>query len=323
MNTMKSVSRVLIIAALMLVTGYAQAEAAKLGKGVAFRFNPPDGTTFVETYKHTTKKSLFGIASKPIIITTKTRITIKKTDKGYHATKIPIYYNMEGIPSIFGNPARDAIIKFLDCTVVEYELDKEGKCIGVVGIEKMADEIEAEVRKIAPRGMRLNPQIIMSMIESAASIEAARWDARFSAMAGHYMNVGESVKASTPRELPYSGELIKENCVTKLSELVKVGGKEFARVQRSSTLDNETLCDWYNKSKTVIFSSDGGYNYESAEVSSAQDIEKIEYTIDPSTQLPHSISSKSTTKIVGSVSDTSNIQFLSDEWEQYTYDYSK
>lgn len=310
--------------ALISSAGCASADLDEISKGVAFRFNPPDGITFTETSKHTTKFSLHGIASKPGITTTQAKITIKKTDKGYRATRIPIYYKVEGNTNdAFGDPSEAAIVKFLDCSVLEYELDKQGGCIGVVGVEKLIDKIEVEVRKVAPRGAHLPPSILMAMIRSAEAIEIARWDYKFCMLTGRFMNVGESVKISTPKELAISGDLIKTDCVLKLAELVKVGGKQLAKIQYSSSLDSETLCDWYNKLHALMFSDATDSTHEVVEVSSAGEQEKIEYTIDPSTQLPYSISSKSTTKIVGSVSDESNIQILYEDWQQYSYEYSK
>ncbi|MEN6521168.1 MAG: hypothetical protein ABFD46_08475 [Armatimonadota bacterium] len=322
-NTIKSMYIVLIIAVLTLAAGYAQAATAKTSEGIAFRFNPPDGITFTETGKHTTKEYFYGIASKPVVITTKARITIKKTDKGYRASRIPLYYNVEGNSSTNKSTTTDAILKYLDCTVLEYELNKDGECIGILGLEKLIDDIEIEVRKVAPPGMQLNPEVLMSMIASVESIEAVRWNEKFGYMTGYYMNVGESIKTSTPQELPHSGDLVKANCVIKLSELVKKGGKELAKIQYSSSLDNEALSDWYNKSGAFMIGSNSGASYEAMEVSSAERKDKIEHTIYLSTQLPYFISSKSTMKVVGSISDTSNIRYSYEEWEQYTYDYSK
>lgn len=311
--------KVSILLAGALILCCVLTNAAEAQKGVAFRFNPPDGLTFIETCKNTSKFSYQSVAKKPFTITTQSKITIKKKENGYHAIRVPISCKLAD--GCAASDFEEAMKLHMSSMVLEYMLDKDGRCLRIIGIEKLADLIVGELQKEAPPGAKINPNsaVIQQMLTDNAVDEANRWNENFAILSGRFMNTDDVVRATVPRE--YAGIDTKTDVMIKFAGGLKVGGKDYAKVQTSTSLEPNALNDMLSEFFTKLLAM---HNLPvSIEITHSSLVDKSEFVIDPATQMPQSIANKQSIKFIGVIPGVQDMTILFEEWRQYTYDYTK
>jgi hypothetical protein len=121
---------------LCAVTGSAGHSSSE--QKVTFQFNPPHGTSFVETLRH--GKSLTAqVLSKPVaeIKQSKMQYDILKTDFGYSIIVKPLQPSMKVSEDISAQ-----LTDILSSVVLSYDLDKQGKLLRVRGTKKVLDKLK-------------------------------------------------------------------------------------------------------------------------------------------------------------------------------------
>lgn len=112
---------------------------------ITFEFNPPDGTSFVETLEYT--QSIKEGLPQPMSTSdiSKTRYVIKKTSGGYYVNTIPIK------PSNLktSDMSMNALNSLISNLQLDYELNERGQLKRVLGVEKA----EKKLNKFIPSKM--------------------------------------------------------------------------------------------------------------------------------------------------------------------------
>ncbi|HOP79248.1 MAG TPA: hypothetical protein PLZ21_01655, partial [Armatimonadota bacterium] len=80
-----------IVIVLVVLAGFVS-QPCLGASDVLFRFNIPDGTTWIETYKETNQKTIDGQVDSTSVIESKMRYQIKKTEDGYLVKRTPISF---------------------------------------------------------------------------------------------------------------------------------------------------------------------------------------------------------------------------------------
>jgi len=319
MNKIRLVNKAAILLTAALIFCSMLANAAEPKKGVAFRFNPPDGLTFIETFKNTTKQTLQTVPKKPFTITVQSKITIKKTENGYRAVRVPVICKLGDGCEI--NSFNDAMKLHKHSIVLEYELDKDGICQNVIGVEKLADKVISELQKYAPPGTRINPNsdLVKLILIDDVLDEINRWNENFALLSGTFMNTDDVVKTTIPRD--FAGINAKSDIMIKFAGMEKAGGKDCAKIQVNSSFEPNALNELIGEAAKMFLKAQripGGIELTHSSIA-----DKSEFIIDPTTHMPQSISSKQSMKFIANAQGMTNISVLHEEWRQYSYDYTK
>lgn len=285
-------------------------------KVIEFKFNPPDGTKFTESYKSTEVMTVDGKKVSTVVTEAKSQYVIRKKDGGYSVTVMPISYNVkeDGAKSTDIDPLEQAMHN----TVLEYILDSNGLCTDVIGIDKVINDM------VAFAGENIKPEIAENLSEiTAEEVQNGidNWNDRFAALSGVKAKPGESWKSNVEYELPI-GISVPISSTIKFTSIVKKNNHDYATIQRISTVDSDALEIAVGdelrdaaKSNLPIL--------ERFSINSMETFRRIEQVIDPATMLIQSETSKVTSKISLSISGEGKFPMIVDHYEQYTFEYAK
>lgn len=288
-------------------------------KPVEFLFMPPDGTTFIESYKETSVTSVNGIKYIPEVIEWKSKVAIKREADGYRVTRTPVSYTETDIDQQTFNTIYSKCLKSIP---LEYELELNGECIKVHGIDKAVEAIIEEVNKLDSTIEKPDEETRAELAEMLTLIEKSVWNSRYTQLLGLTIKPGECMKNGNEMHVFYG---ISVSGTTEFQALntQMFNGRECAKVKTNaytnSTRPEKDVMEYlklrFSYMKDV---REGGFSITNFSASS-----KSESMIEPATMLIHSETSKRSSKLEMITGIGIKTTLSSDDYAQYTYEYEK
>ncbi len=198
--------RVILMTGVVLLVNQATTTAGE----VAFRFDPPDGTRYVETVRVSRTRSGGGPGVATDAIEWRRRIEISRTPEGYVVTATPLSVERQrdGAPAVAERGSDTARSSALDDPVlaawaqesIHYDLDAEGRLLRVRGCEVIAGRLQEQ---LAPQVAGAVAETITP--EALAAQEMAAWNERIGWLVGRSAAIGEPAIETAPLPLPDGG----------------------------------------------------------------------------------------------------------------------
>jgi hypothetical protein len=170
---------------------------------ITFYFNPPDGTSFVETLRHTKSVSAPGVFEPQAQVSEqRAKYLIRKTATGYSVLVIPIQ------PTLRVSEGTEGIIRSLfSIAEITYHLDAEGQLVRVEGAEALMGKLE----KLIPP--ELFQAVLVTLGEAArnpAQLAARLWVNRgmLGTFAGRTIQPGHVYRGKGNVPLPVGGSVV-------------------------------------------------------------------------------------------------------------------
>ena len=222
--------RVCLAGALAICAVAASAAAGEEASSV-FRFDPPDGTRYVESVD-TTQVLDFGegrTSARQSELST--QVTVEKETTGYSVTSTLV----SGGTSSALEEADNAALKALEGVPLTYHVDGEARIESVSGIKEATDKVRAAL-----------PSNVAAIVAKALTEEAvlatarADWDRRVLNFVGRPAGVGDAWLATEKFPLP-SGEVVEFYSAMRVTKQEQAGGRDCVRVEYSYSRDPRTL----------------------------------------------------------------------------------
>jgi len=206
-----------VIAALLGLAGPAAAQT------ITFKFNPPNGTTVVQTDAISIVKQT-GTSKSTDARESKMRIVFKKFGNTFQVTRTKL------------GPAGQVPPNAESLTV---KLDSNGKCLEVVGIkEKRA----ALLSKITPESRKkgLDEKYVDQVIDAQIALQKKSWAEYAGKFVGKTAKIGETWKESASLDLMPGVAVTIRRTIT-FAGMVQKGGKTCVRIRYSTVADPASL----------------------------------------------------------------------------------
>ncbi|HUU55631.1 MAG TPA: hypothetical protein VMY87_11995 [Armatimonadota bacterium] len=223
----------LVCLAGVLVVGIGPAAAAQ-DSAPTFRFDPPDGTRYVESVD-TTQVLDFGEGRTSARRSElRTEVAMEKEATGYRITSTLV----SGGTTSALEEADNAALKALEGVPLTYSIDGEARIASVSGIRQATDKVRAAL-----------PATIAAIVSKALTEEAvlataqADWDRRVLNFVGRPAGVGEVWVAREKFPVP-SGEVVGFYSAMRVAKQEQVGGRDCVRVEYSYSRDPRALRDF-------------------------------------------------------------------------------
>ena len=219
------------LAGVLAICAVAASAAAGEDASPVFRFDPPDGTRYVESVD-TTQVLDFGEGRTSARQSElRTQVTIEKEAAGYSATSTLVW----GATTSALEEADNAALKALEGVPLTYHIDGEGRIASVSGIKEATDKVRAAL----PDNVAA---IVSRALTEKAVLAAARadWDRRVLNFVGRPAGVGDAWLATEKFPLP-SGEVVEFYSAMRVTKQEQVGGRDCVRVEYSYSRDPRAL----------------------------------------------------------------------------------
>ncbi|MHB9130097.1 MAG: DUF6263 family protein [Armatimonadota bacterium] len=257
---------------------------------ITFKFNPPNGATFIQT-ETATQTRVSGKEKQTQTTVTKTRMVFKKTAKGYTLTQTPISSSIT-----IGGKTTSA--KKLNAPVT-YVLAANGKVLTVSGFEKEAQAMGA---KLPIKDKKKRSEFVKGVIAGKTAQAKVLWETFVGKYIGKTVKVGDVWKET--QKLPLVGaEPIPVHFTTTFVQRVAVNRHNCIRVVMTSVADDKALAAAVVKNKQGIEklekeSAAKGKKFQLPTPVSLSMEDRSERVIDPATMLFYSESMTKTSKQV-------------------------
>ena len=300
------ICNIIVIAVVPLILSIAIKGFAQV---IEFRFNPPDGITYVETLKTTKVKDMGSLGKQTDVGENKTRVSIKKTPNGYSVVATPISTTL----TRNGEKIESPMTALLQDTVVTYDLDADGKLLAIHGY----DTIMKRALETAPPEMA---QSLSSIFNEKLLVnkETAHWNSRIGDFIGRKAKVGDAWTSTKESEVPTGGTALSYSA-TKIVAQVKCGEHDCVQVQFGYTSDANALKN-VDKFLTDVFKA-AGVGKEMPGISATEIVGGGERLIDPATMLIYSETGTQTLKMQMEVPGQGKLMVTMQEKKEYTFDY--
>ncbi|MEN6521167.1 MAG: hypothetical protein ABFD46_08470 [Armatimonadota bacterium] len=294
---------------------------------IEFLFLPPDGTTYVESFKGTRITSVDGLKRIPETTEWKTRVTITRTTDGYHVVRTPISYSTSDIDE----ESMQAIIsRCLRTAKIEYDLELTGYCSRVTGMDKVVEDVRAKVEKLEKNnGIIYDPEDsedidkeYADLLKSLTSSEEGTWSSRYMQLMGLYVKPGESMEEGHEMSIFY-GLSSPGTIATEVLGTQKTGNHDCVKVQYTMHTNNDKPNKFTEQMLKMMFLSYTAVRSSYYGISRFSAAAKMECVVDPATLLLHSESSKSNSVVEIAFENDMKTSLAFDEYEQYTFEYEK
>lgn len=277
-----------------------------------FRFNPPDGISFVETSKLTRITDTGTLGKRTDVSETETRVTIRRTPTGYTVTHGPISAVMTRDGKKIENPVAALLLE----TEFSYELDSEGYIQDIRGFDVMIEKMK---RVFPPAVFNALAPILNE--EALVNKEVAEWNGQIGGLIGRTARLGEAWTSSDDYALP-SGEVIRFYTVNRFAEWVKHGARDYVRMVFYYDSDPEGLRGFLDETVGEMMEA-AGVTGEKPQFSGVKLVGEGERLIDPATMLMHS---ETVSRTITFESDTPGLGRTTTvvfETREITFDYTR
>lgn len=216
---------------------------------ITFNFNPPNGTTFIETERITKELKLVGDPSSEAKISeSKAKYVINKTNFGYSVQVTPENQDFEVADDISG-----IVQSLMANLVITYNLDKNGRLINVQGMEEGLKKI----KDIMPLPDEMW-DLIMTMGFSGKSLEEVMsysWTNRgmLGFLVGNTLTINKVYSLSGQLPLP-DGSAIETSFEIKIPEMRNYYGKQCARILIEAESDDSVVGDKLDELLKIMMS---------------------------------------------------------------------
>lgn len=307
---------VLVLNVVIVTVAFAQKE-------LSFYFNPPDGTSFVETLRYTKSVSSQGVLQPETqVIEQKARYMIRKTATGYSIVVTPI------LPILRVSEGVEGLIRSMfSAVVVTYDLNMEGKLVRVRGTEQLMDKL----REIFPQEM---VQIALSTLGQAAQdpakLAAVGYENRgmLGMFAGRTLKLDHVYQGTGNVPLPFGGSTVGTMKI-KISWPTPCSGRRCARVEsmyestdkaigeRMALMLRKMLID-VAKAIDPSFDVEKIPHFQVTEPRSTLDNKRL---VDPTTGLIYSENETKTLQAFFAVETQDRSKLVIKEMSEYSYEY--
>jgi len=219
------------LAGVLAICALAASAAAGEEASPVFRFDPPDGASYVESVD-TTQVLDFGEGRTSARQSElRTQVTIGKETTGYSITSTLV----SGGTTSALEEADNAALKALEGVPLTYHIDGEARIASVSGIRQATDKVRAAL-----------PDSVAAIVSKALTDEAvlatarADWDRRVLNFVGRPARVGDAWLATEKFPLP-SGEVVEFYSAMRVTKREQAGGRDCVRVEYSYSRDPRTL----------------------------------------------------------------------------------
>lgn len=290
------VPRILVWSALLAI---ASAPGGSIGAAapqeIEFRFNPPDGTTFVETALITQSMDLRPGGREIATLETKARYVITKRPGGYAASiTILSYTSIEG-----GRRARGLIQSLFEGLILTYELDDNGRALSIKGFDVIVDRLQPLLKEIretlSPDELRTLSPFLESLTEERLVSQAKdEWDARME-FSGRRLKIGEVIRSTRQVPMP-AGGMVTLYTAASVGRQAACGNRGCVLVRTYSHSNVRTLSGYIGKPpEEVMKAINDALPKPRAGASEAAGV--AELLIDPATMLPYGEASVTMAKL--------------------------
>ena len=219
------------LAGVLAICAVAASAAAGEEASPVFRFEPPDGTSYVESVD-TTQVLDFGEGRTSARQSElRTQVTVEKETAGYSINSTLV----SGGTTSALEEADNAALKALEGVPLTYHIDGEARIASVSGIREATDKVRAAL-----------PANVAAIVSKALTEEAvlatsrADWDRRVLNFIGRPAGVGDAWVATEKFPLP-SGEVVEFYSAMRVAESEQVGGRDCVRVEYRYSRDPRAL----------------------------------------------------------------------------------
>jgi hypothetical protein len=295
---------------------------------VTFHFNPPDGTSFVETVRHT-KSTVAKELTEPIaqIKESKVKYVIRKTDFGYSVVMKPLQPRIKASEDVSG-----MLTDVLSNVVLTHDLDTQGKLLRVGGIKVALEEL----KRTMPAGEELTDLVLSFLGKTMEQLAEDTWNNRGMGMLGNL--VGKTyplnkVSPSVPARLPLPlGGTMAASMRLKISGPTARNGRECVKIEYSyeSTDPNvgEKLGEAMRYLIVGLLKKTGSPEADKAieriphfQISDSRSMYTLEQLADPATGLIYSEVETKTMEALFGLEGMEKSMFTIKETKEYFYAY--
>ncbi len=204
--------------------------SAPRGERVRFRFSPPVGAPFVQVQK-VTKVKRSGDKTQTDVAESRVRVTISHSEQGYTIA----YKVLSATATRDGRPVPTEMPKWLQNTVVTYEVNANGQLLGITGWEDTVDKLR---RSLPPQAA----EFMATLVSDQMLIDHAKaeWDARIGSFAGMEAAMGESWSGVNEVPLP-GGGTAPMNFTTTLAGKEPCGTASCVRLEYTADSDSRAI----------------------------------------------------------------------------------
>lgn len=185
-----------------------------------FKYNPPDGTTYQESYSLTRTKEFDAVKKQTEEINGVVSYTVKKTEKGYILKALPVSFDVKRD----GQTAPESITKPVLEARYALVLDQKGQFLSIDGVEDI-------VKKMKENMPADSPQEVMGLFTEKAVTdkEKAEYDDRIGSFIGKQFQVGQDWISQNQYTLP-DGKTIDYITIGVIREKVSCGQAQCVKI---------------------------------------------------------------------------------------------
>lgn len=187
---------------------------------INFTFNPPPDLSYRQLMSSTKKLSYETGQSQTDVSQAEISIDVQKTKTGYNMTATPVSMTM------FRNdqPIENPLFSILSDLVVHYDIDSNGKLLGVSGYDEF---LEAARNSMPPEIINTIQSVFNK--QSMTAKEMSEWNGRIGNFVGEKISLGDKWIDTTDFLLP-DGDSLLFYTVTKFEELVDCNGQDCLKI---------------------------------------------------------------------------------------------
>lgn len=295
----------------LLVLAVCGLSNSVVAQETAFRFNPPDGTTYTETFTRTRVKTMGPSGSQTEVGKRQARMEITKTADGYTLVATPLSAQATRNGQVVEHPMEKLLLE----TIITYELTAEGRLRAVRGFEQFLERLKSH----------LPPEVAQSVSslmneETIRKLQEAEWNGRIGKFIGQPATVGQTWSSVEEFELPQMGTILYDTR-TSITEALKCGAADCVRMKFSYANNPESVKEFLNNMMSQLGQAAG--RPEAIPMITSVDIAGGgERVIDPATMLIYSERTNRTISMTLDVPNQGPVTTTMQEDKVYEYNYS-
>ena len=238
--------RCLGAAAMVALACAFPAIAAAADRPTTFRFNPPNGTTYVETMETTRKTDLGQLGHRLDQSKVVSRTTLTKARPGYRGREVALAWTL----TRNGQRAPDPIASLMKDLTLTYDVSDNGQLLAVRGVNQFLKRVR-QLGAATAQALAGVPseEVLIRKIK-------AEWDGRVARFVGRKAKFGDLWIAADPYELPTGGTLTYFSAIT-LAGRAKRDGHECVKIEFKYNTDAAALGKLLGKTMAEVTAAAG------------------------------------------------------------------
>lgn len=313
----KCFSTLTMLAALVFVASTVKADTA--GR-VTFKFNPPDGTKYVERLKVTGTIDMPFIGKMTVAEIAKTHVEVKKTPDGFTLSTVPISLDYR----INGQPVDNTEVAYMQAlakkAAINYIINSEGRLLRIDGLEPFFDELRKTVASENPTATAEFEGMLPALRQGILEEIKKDYDDRVGSYIGRSMEPNE-LWQSYEKVQAYAGSVtVKQR--TRFVEHTKRDGHDCIKLRFYFAADPNAVTSEIMQSINDAAEMYCGKKSQMPKVVSAEITGTGERYVDPNTLLIFAETMTTTVNVVMSVPGEGKVSLSSEEKREYSYEYS-